>query len=126
MTDNQKAHVEFYNWQFETKFKDKNPYILGAKVWEWWYFTHTIDSKEAIPRDLLPTDEQYKEWDCKQVEYVASHLKSYTDLLSYWAETKRKDLKDTIAGVVARTRPCGCVEAQCNLFCPYYRTESCQ
>ena len=126
MTDNQHAHVQLLAEEFIHKNKDENPYTRGARVWEWWYNKHGRSSLKPIPKEMLPTEEDYLKWDCEEAKWIASHLNSYATLLAFWAWTKREPVKEVIAAVIAETRPCGCVEAQCNLFCPYYRTEECK
>ena len=123
MTDKQNMRLAILSNQFIARFKDENPYSRGAKVWEWWYSKHQRD--EPIPKELLPTEEQYREWDRKEAEYIATRLKDYEAKLAYWQSMLGSPVADTIAGVIARTVPCECREAQCSVFCPRYGMENC-
>lgn len=125
MTDKLKARIQILYNRFNAQFKQGNPYTRGAKVWDWWYSQHGLTSQEPIPKEMLPTDEDYIEWDCKEAEWIASQLTSYNALLEYWESTKREKPREAIGRVVARTRPCEYREAQCNFFCQYYGTENC-
>ena len=126
MTDNQKMRVSILANQFHAQNKSENPHIRSGKVFEEWYSTRGMLSNEPIPKEMLPTKEEYLEWDRQEAEYIAIHLKNYTTLLAYWEDAIGTPIEEVIAAVIAETRPCGCVEAQCNLFCPYYGTENCK
>ena len=126
MTDNLKARTQILANQFIAKNKDENPYTRGARVWEWWYNKHGMDSLEPIPKELLPTEEQYKEWNCKEAKYIVEHLTDYDAKLAYWQSMLNSPVADTIARVIAETVPCECREAQCSYFCSCYGTEYCK
>ena len=61
----------------------------------------------------------------KEAEYIATRLKDYEAKLAYWQSMLGSPVADTIAGVIARTVPCECREAQCSVFCPRYGMENC-
>ena len=126
MTDNLKARIDILYNQFIAKNKDENPYTRGTRVWEWWYNKHGRDSLKPIPKEMLPTEEQYKEWDRKEAKYIAEHLRDYDAKLAYWQFMLNSPVADTIARVIAATVPCECREAQCSYFCPRYGTEYCK
>lgn len=123
MTDKQKARVGILANQFIARFKEENPYSRGARVWEWWYSHHP--RTEPIPKEMLPTEEQYKIWDRKEAVYVVTHLKDYEAKLDYWQDMLGSPEEEAIAEEIARTVPCECREAQCNFFCPRYGMENC-
>ena len=125
MTANQNALIQILAHQFHIQNKPENPHIRSSKVFEEWYSTRGMLSNEPIPEEMLPTKEEYLEWDRKEAEYIATHLKDYATLLACWEDSIGTPVEDVIAEVVAGTRPCGYAEAQCSFFCNYYGLEDC-
>ena len=124
MTDKLKARIDILYNQLMAKCKDENPHIRAGRTWEWWYSKHSYTV--PIPKELLPTEEQYREWDRKEAEYITTHLTDYEAKLAYWYSMQNSPVADTIAGVIARTVPCECREAQCSVFCSRYGMENCR
>lgn len=127
MTDKQKARVQILaNW-FQALHKNENPYIKGRDIWRDWYSTHPYN--EPISGILLPTEEQLREFDRAEDQYIAQRLASdydYETLIAFGESVLGKPTEEVVWNVIARTRPCGCKEAQCSFFCMYYGKEGCQ
>ena len=124
MTDKLKARIDILYNQLVAKCKDENPHIRAARTWDWWYTKHS--RAVPIPKELLPTEEQFLAWEHKEAEYITTYLTDYNAKLAYWYSMKDSPVADTIAGVIARTVPCECREAQCSVFCPRYGKENCR
>ena len=126
MTDKQKARVGiFANW-FLATHEDINPYKWGSEVWREWYSTHSMS--ESIPKEMLPTDAQLRTFDELEDKYIAQQLaekSEYETLIAFGESVLGKPTEKVVWEVIARTRPCGCKEAQCSFFCQYYGTENC-
>ena len=125
MTANQNARIQILEHSFRIQQKLENPHIRSSRVFEEWYSTRGLLSNEPIPEEMLPTKEEYLEWDREEAEYVATHLKDYATLLAYWENSIGKPIEETVTRVVAETRPCRYQEAQCSFFCNYYGMENC-
>lgn len=126
MTDNQKARAQFFANQFRAKHKDINPYNWGSKVWRKWYSTHSMS--EPIPKEMLPTDTQLRIFDELEDRYIAQRLaekSEYETLIAFGESVLGRPTEKVVWDVIARTRPCGCKEAQCSFFCKYYGMENC-
>lgn len=115
MTDKQKARVQILaNW-FQALHKNENPYI----IWRDYPYNEPI----------LPTEEQLREFDRAEDQYIAQRLASdydYETLIAFGESVLGKPTEEVVWDVIARTRPCGCKEAQCSFFCMYYGKEGCQ
>lgn len=126
MTDNQKARVQILTNWFIATHEDINPYKWGARVWEEWYSTHSMT--EPIPKEMLPTDAQLRTFDELEDKYIAQQLAAkyeYETLIAFGESVLGKPTEKVVWEVIARTRPCGCKEAQCSFFCQYYGMENC-
>lgn len=126
MTDKQKARVDIlHNWFIGTH-TDINPYKRGSEVWREWYSTHS--RSEPIPKEMLPTEAQMRTFDELEDKYIAQQLAEkfeYETLIAFGESVLGKSTEKVVWEVIARTRPCGCKEAQCSFFCQYYGMENC-
>ena len=126
MTDKEHARIQILYNRFRALYKDINPYIRGGDIWQEWYATHSMS--EPIPKEMLPTDAELRNFDIMEARYIASNLaknSEYSMLLAYGEWAKGQPIEETVWTVIAGTRPCGCKEAQCSFFCQYYGTENC-
>lgn len=126
MTDNQKACVQFLSDEFDRIHKATNPYIKSGELFHSWYRSHP--STEPIPTELLPTGEQFINYDIRQAIYVASQIMGnydYGTLLAYEKWAQGKPIEEAVRSVVDAARPCECTERQCSFFCKFYGVEDC-
>ena len=126
MTDKQKARVDILHNQFIATYKDINPYKWGYEVRREWYSTHSM--LEPIPKEMLPTDAQLRTFDELEDKYIAQQLakkSEYETLIAFGESVLGRPTEKAVWEVIARTRPCGCKEAQCSFFCQYYGMENC-
>ena len=126
MTDKEHARIQILYNRFRALYKDINPYIRGGDIWQEWYATHSMS--EPIPKEMLPTDAELRNFDIMEARYIASNLaknSEYSMLLAYGEWAKGQPIEETVWEVIAGARPCGCKEAQCSFFCQYYGTENC-